>query len=69
LLGDVVIKFLAAEVVAGEGVPGTILDDRMTIACGRGALRPLILQRAGRAAMSARDFLRGFPVPAGSRFY
>jgi methionyl-tRNA formyltransferase len=69
LLGDVVIKFLAAEVVAGEGVPGTILDDRMTIACGHGALRPLILQRAGRAAMDARDFLRGFPVPAGSRFY
>jgi len=69
LLGEVVIKFLAAEVVAGEGVPGTILDDRMTIACGEGALRPVMLQRAGRAAMSTQEFLRGFPAAAGSRFY
>jgi len=69
LLGDVVIKFLAAEVVDGEGMPGTILDDRMTIACGELALRPLKLQRAGKAAISAQEFLRGFPVAAGSRFY
>ncbi len=69
LLGDVVIKFLAAEVVDGEGMPGTILDDRMTIACGELALRPLKLQRAGKAALSTQEFLRGFPVAAGSRFY
>jgi methionyl-tRNA formyltransferase len=69
LLGDAVIKFLAAEVVDGDGVPGTILDDRMTIACGERALRPIKLQRAGKAAMSAQDFLRGFPVAAGSKFY
>jgi methionyl-tRNA formyltransferase len=69
LLGEVVIKFLAAEVVQGEGVPGSILDDRLTIACGEGALRPTRLQRAGKAAMSADEFLRGFSFPPGARFY
>ena len=69
LLGDVVIKFLAAEVVPGEGVPGEILDDQFTIACGEGALRPTRLQRAGKAAMSGADFLRGFSLPTGARFY
>ncbi len=69
LLGDVPLKFLAAEIVPGEGIPGTILDERLTIACGEGALRPTRLQRAGRAAMSAEDFLRGFTPPPGARFY
>ena len=69
LLGDVVIKFLAAEVVPGEGVPGEILDENFTIACGEGALRPARLQRAGRAAMSREEFLRGFTLPDGARFY
>jgi methionyl-tRNA formyltransferase len=69
LLGDAVLKFIAAEVVPGAGVPGEILDDRLTIACGEGALRPTRLQRAGRAAMSTAEFLRGFPLPAGARFF
>jgi len=69
LLGDVVIKFLAAEVVAGEGVPGTIIGPGLTIACGEGALRPLRLQRAGRAPMATAEFLRGFTVPADARFF
>ncbi len=69
LLGDMVIKFLSAEVVPGEGVPGEIIDDKFTIACGEGALRPTRLQRAGRAAMSTQEFLRGFTPPEGARFY
>ncbi len=70
LLGDMVIKFLAAEVVpGGEGIPGEILDDKFTIACGEGALRPTKLQRAGKAAMNTKDFLRGFTPPEGARFY
>ncbi len=47
--------------------PGTALDDRLLIACGRGALRLLRLQRAGRGPMDAAESLRGFPVPAGAR--
>ena len=69
LLGDMVIKFLSAEVVPGEGIPGEILDEKFTIACGEGALRPTRLQRAGKAAMTTQDFLRGFTPPDGARFY
>jgi methionyl-tRNA formyltransferase len=60
------IKLLAATPVEGDGPPGTVLDDRLTIACGSGALRCDLLQRAGKAAMAADDFLRGCAVPAGS---
>ena len=70
LLGPVVLKFLAAEAVPGEGIPGEILDaNTLTIACGDGALRPLKLQRAGKAAMATSDFLRGFSLPSDARFY
>jgi methionyl-tRNA formyltransferase len=60
------IKVLAAESVEGRGPPGTVLDDSPTIACGAGALRLVTLQRAGRAAMAAGEFLRGFPLPPGA---
>jgi methionyl-tRNA formyltransferase len=49
------------------GVPGTVLDDRLTVACGEGVLRLLRLQRPGRAALDAPAFLRGFPIPPGTR--
>jgi methionyl-tRNA formyltransferase len=60
------IKLLAAESLAGEGAPGTVLDDRLTVACGSGALRLLQLQRAGRGPMAADDLLRGFLLPKGT---
>lgn len=69
LLGDMVLKILAAEVVAGEGIPGTLLPGGLTVACGEGALRVKRLQRAGKAAMSAEEFLRGCKLPEGTRFY
>jgi len=50
----------------GAGEPGRALDDRLTVACGGGAVRLLQLQRAGRQPMNAEDFLRGTPVPPGS---
>lgn len=50
----------------GAGKPGTVLDDCLTIACGEGALRLTQVQRAGAKAMSAEEFLRGTPVPAGT---
>jgi methionyl-tRNA formyltransferase len=61
------IKLLAAEIAGGSGEPGAVLDDRLTIACGGGAIRPLQLQRAGRGPMSAAELLRGFAMPAGTR--
>ncbi|WP_294304569.1 methionyl-tRNA formyltransferase [uncultured Sphingomonas sp.] len=61
------IKLLSAEPVDGDGAPGEVLDDRLTIACGEGALRPVTVQRAGRGVSSADDLLRGFAIPAGTR--
>ena len=61
------LRVLAAEVVEGQGRPGEVLDDRLTVACGEGALRLTRVQRAGGRPMSAAEFLRGFPVPAGTR--
>jgi methionyl-tRNA formyltransferase len=46
--------------------PGTVIDDRLAVACGAGALRPLRLQRPGRGPLDTADFLRGFPIPRGS---
>jgi methionyl-tRNA formyltransferase len=64
--GGVRLKVHAAEVVAGQGAPGAVLDGALTVACGAGALRLLTLQRPGRAPTPAADFLRGFAIPAGT---
>ena len=61
------LKVLAAVPANGDGVPGTVLDDRLTVACGSGALRLTRVQLAGRAPLDAEAFLRGHPVPAGAR--
>ena len=66
-LGGERIRVLAARAEPGRGEPGTALDDALLVACGEGALRALVVQRAGRAAMDAADFLRGRAVPAGPR--
>ena len=65
-LGGAVLKVLAAELAAGSGAPGVVLDDRLTVACGAGALRLSRVQLAGRPAMAAEAFLRGHLVPAGT---
>ncbi len=59
-------KILAAELAEASGVPGLVLDERLTIACGHGALRPTLVQRAGRPVMSADDLLRGWAISAGA---
>jgi methionyl-tRNA formyltransferase len=61
------IKVLRTTCAEGSGAAGTILDDKLTVACGAGALRILELQRAGKQAMKADAFLRGSPLPAGTR--
>ena len=60
------IKLLDAEIVDGDGQPGEVVDDILRIACGEAALRPLLLQRAGRAPMSPQELLRGFAIPKGT---
>jgi len=60
------VKVLRSTKVAGAGAPGTVLDDRLTIGCGDGAVRIVELQRAGKQAMKADEFLHGVPLAAGT---
>jgi len=62
------VRVLAAELADAPpaAASGTVLDDRLAIACGQGALRPLNLQRAGRAPQDVDAFLRGYPLPRGT---
>jgi methionyl-tRNA formyltransferase len=60
------IKVLRSTLAEGTGHPGTLLDDRLTIACGEGAVRLTEVQRAGKRPMSAEDFLRGAKLPVGA---
>ena len=58
------VKILASRLVAGTGVAKTLLDDELTIACGKGAVRLVRLQRAGKQVQDAEEFLRGNKVEA-----
>ena len=61
------VKLLKAAAGAdASGSPGEVLDDCLSIACASGYIRPLMVQRAGRAPMSAGELLRGFPIPKGT---
>ena len=51
----------------GQGVPGEVLDDALTVACGEGAVELLRLQRAGKGAQDRDEFLRGWSINAGTR--
>ncbi len=61
------VKVLRAHLAAGQGAPGVTLDDALTIACGEGAVRLVMIQRAGKPPMPADAFLRGTKVAAGTR--
>ena len=60
------VKILRTTKGSGEGSPGQVLDDQLTIACGSGAVRLVELQRAGGKPMAAEEFLRGMPVMRAS---
>jgi methionyl-tRNA formyltransferase len=61
------VKLLASRPAAGQGAPGEVLDDALTVACGQGAVQVLRLQRAGRGPQEAAEFLRGTALPPGTR--
>jgi methionyl-tRNA formyltransferase len=65
-IGGVRVKALRSSKGEGNSSPGTALDDKLTIACGDGAIRLIQVQRAGKQPMSAEEFLRGTPVKAGT---
>lgn len=66
-LGAETLKVLEARLEEGAGVAGLAIDDRLSIACGTGALRLLRVQRPGRGPMAADAMLRGLAVPSGTR--
>ena len=65
-IGGARVKVLRTTKAEGSGAPGSVLDDRLAVACRDGAIRILELQRAGKQAMKAEEFLRGTPVAPGT---
>ncbi|WP_127112850.1 methionyl-tRNA formyltransferase [Shimia sediminis] len=61
------VKLLASRLAEGQGAPGEVLDDVMTVACGEGAVSLIRLQRAGKGAQDVDVFLRGFPISRGAQ--
>lgn len=59
------VKLLASRLAEGSGEAGTLLDDALTVACGDGAAQLTRLQRAGKSAQTAEEFLRGMPLSKG----
>lgn len=64
------VKVWRAAVVASRGEPGEVLSSGasgVVVACGDGALNLLELQKPGGKRLPVREFLAGFPIPAGTR--
>jgi methionyl-tRNA formyltransferase len=68
MLGDEAIKVLSAEIIEDKsGMPGTLLDNKFTVACGEGALRLTKIQRSGKDATDGASFLRGMRMDVGHK--
>ena len=65
--GPTRVKVLLSCVTERDGTAGEVLDDALAVGCGTGAVRLLRLQREGRGPQDAADFLRGLPLPPGTR--
>jgi methionyl-tRNA formyltransferase len=61
------VKVLRSIRGGGGGPPGTLLDGKLTVACGDGAVQLVQVQRAGKQPMSADEFLRGTPLKVGTK--
>ena len=60
------LKVLRSTLAEGQGIPGTVLDDELTVACASGAVRLVEVQRAGGKPLAASDFLRGVSLEKGT---
>ena len=59
------IKLLQVKIINAKGVPGEILDNELTIACKRDAIKPVRLQREGKAPVNLDEFLNGHQITSG----
>lgn len=65
-LGGERFRVHAADLVDASGPAGVVGED-LLIHCGEGAIRPTLIQRAGRGVMTVAELLRGLPIPAGTQ--
>jgi len=65
-IGGERVKILAASIEDAPAAPGVTLDDRLLLGTAAGALRPLMVQRAGKPAMDVKALLNGWRVPTGT---
>ena len=68
-IGGERVKLLGSQVVEVDGQPGRVLDDRLTIACGVGAVRVTEVQRAGKSRLASVEFQRGYPIARGTKVF
>ena len=59
------IKILKCRISNGVGEPGYVLDECFQIACKKGSIFPVILQRSGKSPLTTEEFLRGYKAPVG----
>ena len=60
------LRILSAAPAEGKGNPGEVIGGPLVVACGNGALRLDRVQRAGKSAMSAEEYIRGNPASLGT---
>lgn len=60
-----VLKALSQKLEKDKYLSGQVIDDKLTVACHNNAIKLLILQREGKKAMQAEEFLKGFNIPQG----
>ncbi|WP_189438489.1 methionyl-tRNA formyltransferase [Pseudovibrio japonicus] len=62
------VKILRSHLADGTGAAGEVLEaeaNTLSVACGSGAIKLVQVQRAGKKAMSAEEFLRGSKLSVG----
>jgi methionyl-tRNA formyltransferase len=65
-LDGVRVKALGSRMAEGSGGAGQVLDEGLTVACGKGAVALTRLQKAGKAAQDVEEFQRGAQIAVGS---
>ena len=66
-LSDSRIKIIKAIEIINSGNVGTILDNKMTIACAKNAIQILELQKEGKKPMLVNEYLKGNEIKIGQK--
>ena len=59
------VKIIKAKKIISEGIPGTILDSNLTIACSKNAIQIMEIKKEGKQKMTVEEFLRGNKIKTG----